>query len=283
MRYDIQKLGKKNVGITKCDIREYLQVEKVFNAFFPDVVIHFAGLKSVSESFDKALDYYENNVNGSINILKGMEKFSCDKIVFSSSATVYGKPDYLPFDEKHPTKPVSPYGRCKYTTEEIISDWVSCRKERMGVALRYFNPIGCHESGLLERNQGVFQKTCYLILLRVVNGEQDKLNVYGNDYDTPDGTAVRDYVHVVDVAKAHALAIKSSITGFKKYNLGTGQGTSVLEIIQTFENVTKKKIPFGFNKRREGDVDAYWADVSDAKNILRWSHSYSLFEMCEHL
>jgi len=276
-------------GITNCelqfvnaDIRDANALNKIFATFKPEAVIHFAGLKAVGESVSDPLKYYEVNVGGSISLLRAMSKARCDKIVFSSSATVYGEPQYLPYDEEHPTNPVNPYGRTKLITENIISDWTKVDTKRKGIILRYFNPVGAHESGQIGEEPIEVPNNLMPYIAQVAIGRQDYLNIFGNDYNTADGTGVRDYIHVVDLALAHIVALnQNNLDRFELLNIGAGKGTSVLELIKSFEGVCGRTIKFKYQPRRDGDLAAFWANFSKGVEKLNWQPERNIKKICE--
>jgi UDP-glucose 4-epimerase len=247
-------------------------------------IIHFAAYKAVGESVNKPLEYYRNNLVSLMNLLEGMKKYNIPYIVFSSSCTVYGQPGKLPVNEEAPFKPaVSPYGNTKQIGEEIIMDTVSADKDIKAISLRYFNPIGAHPSGLIgELPRGVPENLVPYIT-QTAYGLRDELKVFGNDYNTPDGTCIRDYLHVTDLAKAHVIAVKrlvnkKNLKNYEVFNLGTGKGVSVLEAIETFERVTGIKVKYKIAGRRAGDIEKIWADPSYANKELGWKTLNSLDE-----
>jgi UDP-glucose 4-epimerase len=279
----IKTITKKDFFSETCDIREKSKLIKIFSVFNPEIVIHFAGLKSVNESIKKPLNYYSNNIAGTINLLEVMEKFNCNKIIFSSSATVYGNPIYSPCDEKHQIFPINPYGRSKYFIEEIIKDWTLSRDKNKSVILRYFNPVGAHKSGIIGESPKGIPNNLFPFILGVILKKYKYLSIYGNDYDTVDGTGVRDYVHVEDIAMAHvnSLDLLNTFTKNQIINLGTGIGYSVLEIIKEFEKVIETKIPFKIKTRRVGDAAIVVADNKKAKSLLRWNIKNNLNDICK--
>lgn len=251
--------------------------------FRPDAVIHFAGLKAVAESEQNPLLYYEQNLCGTLTLLRAMDLCGCRRIVFSSSATVYGQPHYLPYDEKHPCAPVNPYGRTKYFIEEIIRDWATTDVQNSAMLLRYFNPVGAHRSGEIgEAPQGT-PNNLMPYIAQVAVGQRDRLMVYGNDYETSDGTGVRDYIHVSDLAAGHVAALDYAANnqGVRAVNLGTGRGHSVLEMIAAFEAASGKPIPYEIKARRKGDIAQFWADPTLAKTLLGWEATRDIDEMCK--
>jgi len=276
-------------GITNCelqfmnaDIRDTNALNKIFNSFKPEAVIHFAGLKAVGESVADPLMYYDVNVSGSISLLLAMSKADCNEIVFSSSATVYGKPEYLPYDELHPTKPVNPYGRTKLIIENIINDWTKVDKIRKGTILRYFNPIGAHESGQIGEDPIGTPNNLMPFIAQVADGRREHLNIFGSDYETADGTGERDYIHVVDLALAHISALnQKNLNKFEILNIGGGKSTSVLELIKSFEDISGVTIKFKYLPRREGDLPVIWADTSKALKKISWQSERNIKNVCQ--
>ncbi len=273
----------------QADIRDREGLERVFRSRSFDCCIHFAGLKAVGDSVLRPWEYYENNVGGSLVLLDVMRKHGCKHIIFSSSATVYGTPDRNPITEDFPKKTcASPYGRTKSVVEDILAD-LRAGDEKRGdpmpwniVILRYFNPIGAHESGLIGEDPSGIPNNLMPYITRVAGGRLDKLHVFGDDYDTPDGTGVRDYIHVVDLARGHVKALDAIAAncGLKVYNLGTGRGCSVLELKSAFEEVSGVTIPYVVDGRRPGDIAIYYSDPSLARRELGWEAEYGIREMC---
>ena len=253
-----------------------------FAAFKPEAVIHFAGLKAVGESEEKPLAYYQENLFGTISLLQAMDACDCKRIIFSSSATVYGLPDYLPFDERHGLSPINPYGRTKYFSEQVISDWCKTDPQRSAILLRYFNPVGAHHSGSIGEDPSGIPNNLVPYIAQVAVGRRPALQAYGNDYDTPDGTGVRDYIHISDLASGHVAAVDyaSRNTGLEAINLGTGKGASVLEMVAAFERASGKTIPIQIMPRRKGDLDSSYADCQKAKALLNWQAQYTIDDMC---
>ncbi|MBR6689864.1 MAG: UDP-glucose 4-epimerase GalE [Bacilli bacterium] len=256
---------------------------KIFNENDIDAVIHFAGFKAVGESVLKPLKYYRNNLDSTITLLEVMNEFNCKKIAFSSSATVYGKPETLPIKEDFPLSTTNPYGTTKLMIEDILRDLYVSDNEWSIAILRYFNPIGAHKSGLIGENPNDIPNNLMPYIVKVATKELECLSVFGNDYDTKDGTGVRDYIHVVDLAKGHIKAIEKVLkdTGVDAYNLGTGNGYSVLEIVNTFMKVNNIDVNYKITDRRPGDIDACYADPSYAKEKLNWEANLGINEMCE--
>lgn len=278
----VKRLSNRNLAFAECDIRKISALKVIFDEFRPDAVIHFAGLKAVAESVVKPALYYDVNVGGTAVLLDAMEQSSCDNIVFSSSATVYGEPKYLPCDENHPLDPINPYGRTKLIGEGLIRDWSFAKPNRHAVALRYFNPVGADLSGDIGEDPNDNPNNLMPLIAQVAVGRTDCLHIFGNDYDTVDGTGVRDYVHIVDLAQAHVAAVEriKKLSTFEAINIGTGRGLSVLEIIREFEQQSGKKIKFKVSPRRSGDTAGIWADVSSAKDKLEFQARLGASEMC---
>lgn len=282
----VEELTGKTITFYKADLLEKHSIEKVFEKHDIYCVIHFAALKAVGESMKIPLDYYRNNVGGTINLLEIMKKFGVHKMIFSSSATVYGKPQYLPIDEKHPTgiDVTNPYGRTKYFIEEILKDVTLSEKDWSTLLLRYFNPVGAHPSGKMGESPQGTPNNLMPYISQVAVGRRKELQVYGNDFQTPDGTGVRDYIHVMDLAKGHVAALnkmlENGILGCKVYNLGTGCGNTVLEVIKAFEKASNVKVNHSIVGRRDGDLDCLYADCSLAAKELSWKAELSLNDMC---
>ena len=265
------------------DIRDKSALLKIFNKYSVDSVIHFAGLKSLKESVDKPITYYDNNLIGTINLLAIMAQVNCKSIVFSSSATVYGNTQNVPIKENSPLSVCNPYGQSKLLIERLLQDlYISDNQWNIAI-LRYFNPAGAHESGLIGESPNGIPNNLFPYISRVANGKLEKLTIFGNDYDTHDGTGVRDYIHVVDLAKGHlkALEVMQSYSKVLVVNLGTGKGHSVLDVIREFEVASNQTIPYEFVARREGDVSECYADPSLAFKLLNWKAGYKLGEMCQ--
>jgi UDP-glucose 4-epimerase len=280
----LEKILGKALPCIEADVRETEVVDKVLRKYKIDAVIHFAGLKSVSESVTNPVLYYANNVQGSISLLQAMQKVDVKTLVFSSSATVYGEPQYLPYDEDHPTKPMNPYGQSKLQTEEILRDLAASDPEWKIVSLRYFNPVGAHESGLIGEDPNGVPNNLMPYIAKVASGEFPHLNIFGDDYETRDGTGERDYIHVMDLAEGHMASLPyliNDIEGFEVINLGTGKSISVLELISKYEEVIGRRIEKVISKKRLGDLPNYYAQVDKAKKLLEWQARYSLRHMCE--
>ena len=256
---------------------------KIFNENKIDAVIHFAGYKAVGESVSKPLKYYRNNLDSTITLLEVMNNFNCRNLAFSSSATVYGKPGSLPIKEDFPLSTTNPYGTTKLMIEDILRDLYISNNEWSIAILRYFNPIGAHSSGLIGENPNDIPNNLMPYIVKVAFKELEILSIFGNDYDTPDGTGVRDYIHVVDLAKGHIKAIEKVIKekGIDAYNLGTGNGYSVLEIVNTFMKVNDVIVPYKITERRPGDIDACYADPTYAKEKLNWVAELDIEQMCK--
>lgn len=267
----VKHLANREFGFAKCDVRDAGELDQIFCAFKPEAVIHFAGLKAVGESLAKPLTYYENNVSGSVELLKAMDAHACKKIVFSSSATVYGTPQYLPLDEDHPVSPVNPYGQTKLVVENILRDWA--KDGRSACALRYFNPIGAHFSGHIGEDPHGIPNNLMPYIAQVVIGKLETVQIFGDDYETRDGTGERDYIHVNDLAKAHIAAIGSmkEAAGFSVYNVGTGQGTTVKELVAAYSAAVGRELPAKTVARRLGDVASSVACPKKANEALDWS------------
>jgi UDP-glucose 4-epimerase len=281
----IKQLTNRNFEFTQCDIRDTTAMSKVFSSFCPDSVIHLAGLKAVGESVSKPSMYYSSIVGGTANLLDLMDDFNCKNIVFSSSATVYGEPQRLPCNESHPTKPINPYGRAKLMAEELLRDWSDVDHLRRAVALRYFNPVGADPSGIIGEDPHGVPNNLMPLIAQVAIGSREYINVFGADYATIDGTGVRDYIHVTDLAAAHVTALQNltMFHDFEAINVGRGKGASVLDVISTFEEVAEVEICYKIAARRSGDAPAVWADVELAKQKLNFVANRDLFEMCKDL
>ena len=278
----VQDITNRDLQFTNADIRDAKALDKIFNDFKPEAVIHFAGLKAVGESVVDPLIYYDINVGGSISLLAAMSKAKCNNIVFSSSATVYGKPQYLPYDEEHPTNPVNPYGRTKLIIEGIINDWTKVDVKRKGTILRYFNPVGAHESGQIGEEPIGIPNNLMPYIAQVADGRREYLNIFGNDYDTSDGTGARDYIHVVDLAFAHIGALRQNkLNKFDILNVGVGKSITVLELVNKFEEISGVPIKYKYLPRRSGDLDAFWADTSKLLVKMDWQAERSLKNICE--
>ncbi len=282
----VEKIINKHVFFEQGDIRNRKSLEQLFCRYNIDFVIHFAGLKAVGESVANPLEYYDNNVNGTLVLLEVMNEFGCKKIVFSSSATVYGDPYITPIKEDFPIGgTTNPYGTSKYMIERILKDLYVSDNEWKIAILRYFNPVGAHESGLIGEDPNGIPNNLMPFISQVAVGKREFLNVFGNDYDTHDGTGVRDYIHVVDLADAHVKALQyltnTPITNILITNIGTGIGYSVLDVVQAFEKVSGKKVPYKIVPRRAGDIAKCYSDPSYAREIIGWEAKKTLEDMCQ--
>ena len=279
----IGQITGKTPTFYEADIRDYEKMTEIFAKEQPDTVIHFAGLKAVGESVRKPLEYYENNIAGTLNLCKVMRENGCKNIIFSSSATVYGNPAFIPITEECPKGVcTNPYGWTKHMLEQILTDIQFADPEWNVILLRYFNPIGAHKSGLIGEDPKGIPNNLLPYVAQVAIGKLPCVGVFGNDYDTPDGTGVRDYIHVVDLAKGHVAAINKikENPGVKIYNLGTGKGYSVLDVIHAFGKACGKEIPYEIKPRRAGDIATCYSDASLAKKELGWEAQYDIDEMC---
>ncbi|HAS6349607.1 UDP-glucose 4-epimerase GalE [Vibrio sp. IRLE0018] len=263
------------------DIRDSEILQHVFAQHDIQGVIHFAGLKAVGESVEKPLMYYDNNVSGTLNLVREMDKAGIKSLIFSSSATVYGDPASVPIREDFPTSATNPYGRSKLMVEECLTDFHKANPDWSITLLRYFNPVGAHESGLLGEDPQGIPNNLLPFVAQVAVGRREKLGVFGNDYPTPDGTGVRDYIHVVDLADGHLAALNKvgQQAGLHIFNLGTGQGNSVLEMVAAFEKAAQRPIPYEIKPRRAGDIAECWADPTYAEQVLGWKATRSLETM----
>jgi UDP-glucose 4-epimerase len=280
----VKEITGKDVPFYKADIRDGAALSKILDKENVDACIHFAGLKAVGESVAKPWEYYDNNIAGTLTLVDALKKHGAKNIIFSSSATVYGDPAFVPITEECPKGScTNPYGWTKSMLEQILSDIQKADPSWNVILLRYFNPIGAHKSGLIGENPNGIPNNLMPYITQVAVGKRDKLTVFGNDYDTPDGTGVRDYIHVVDLAKGHVLALKKieENAGLKIYNLGTGVGYSVLDIVKNFEDATGVKIPYVIGERRPGDIATCYASAEKAYKELGWKAQYGIKEMCE--
>ena len=289
VRDNIKKIVEKDVDFEKNfvlyigDVRDKDLMEKIFKENQIDAVIHFAGLKAVGESCQKPLEYYQNNLDSTLVLLETMKKFNVKKLVFSSSATVYGKAEKMPILEDFPTGATNPYGRTKLFIENILMDLYSSDNSWDIVILRYFNPIGAHDSGLIGEDPNGIPNNLMPYISKVASGKLDHLNIFGKDYKTKDGTGVRDYIHIVDLATGHLAALKKLNTncGLKIYNLGTGKGYSVLDIVNAFNKVCGNKVKYEFAPRRPGDIDICYASAEKAFKELGWKAERDIDDMCK--
>lgn len=277
----IKDITGKDFKFYQIDMLDFEGMCKIFSENDIDAVVHFAGYKAVGESVMKPAEYYHNNISGTLSLIFAMRKYNCKKIVFSSSATVYGMNNAAPYNEKMPTSATNPYGNTKVMIEQILNDLTVSDPDWSVVLLRYFNPIGAHKSGLIGENPNGIPNNLLPYIAQVASGRLEKLSVFGNDYDTPDGTGVRDYIHVVDLAKGHLAALDYAMThtGSQAVNLGTGKGSSVLEVLKSFEKACGKEIPYVIAPRRPGDIATCYADTAKAKELLGWEAQYELDEM----
>lgn len=277
----VQNITGQSVEFVNGDINDAVLLDTIFRENNVTAVVHFAGLKAVGESAENPLKYFKNNVQGTLTLLQAMERNGTCKFIFSSSATVYGQPEILPVTEEAEKLIANPYGRSKLMVEHMMMDLAVSNPNWQLVALRYFNPIGAHESGLIGEDPNDIPNNLVPYISQVSIGKLNKLRVFGNDYDTPDGTGVRDYIHVCDLAKGHVAALKNikNLQGFNAMNLGCGRGYSVLEVIEAFQNASGKNIPFEFTPRRDGDVACYYADVKKARALLNWESEKTLIDM----
>lgn len=276
----VEKITNKKINFIYGDIKD--EDKLISSLKCMDAVIHFAGLKAVGESVLKPLEYYDNNVSGTITLLKAMQKVKVKKIVFSSSATVYGDPLFLPLTEDHPLRTTNPYGQTKLMIEEILRDLYKSDSSWAISILRYFNPVGAHKSGMIGEDPHGMPNNLMPFISQVAIAKQEFLRVFGDDYDTPDGTGVRDYIHVVDLAKAHVKALQIlDKPQCEAFNIGTGNGYSVLEIVKAFEKASGKHIPYKIVPRREGDIATCYAKAQKAQDMLGWRAKKGLDEMCE--
>ena len=281
---NINKISPIPIFFYKADLRDKKKLLKIFEKHSIDTVAHFAGLKSVSNSINEPLMYYENNVFGSINLMQCMLQYNVNKLIFSSSATVYAQENEQPVNEHQKLSPVNPYGKTKLIIENLITDLIKTNKNFGAIILRYFNPIGAHPSGYLYESTKGKPNNIMPIIINVAAGIIDNLEVYGDDYNTPDGSGLRDYIHIMDLVKAHVMAIKefSKFTGVKFFNIGTGNPTSVFDLIKIFEKVNNIKINYKVTKRREGDLPVCFADPSIAFREMNWKSTYSIDHACAH-
>lgn len=277
----LKKITGKEIVFYENDVCDKEKLREIFKKEKIDAVIHFAGYKAVGESVEKPLKYYRNNIDSTLSLLEVMEEFNCYNLIFSSSATVYGKPKSLPIKEDFPLSTTNPYGTTKLFIEHILEDvYISNNKWNITI-LRYFNPIGADKSGLIGENPPLYPNNLMPYILKVVNNDLPILKIFGNDYDTKDGTGVRDYIHVSDLARGHVLALNNDKKGIKIYNLGTGHGTSVLELVNTFEKVNNVKVNREIVERRKGDIDACFASCDKAEEELGFKAEYTIEEMCK--
>jgi len=278
---NLESITGKKLGFYEADVRAGLVLRKILSDNQIEAVMHFAGLKSVAESAQDPLKYYDNNVCGSINLIEAMQAEKINKLIFSSSATVYGVPQYLPYDEEHPLSPINTYGKTKLQVEEILQDLVKSDPSWSVVALRYFNPVGAHESGLIGESPSGIPNNLMPYVCQVASGKLPHLNIFGDDYETKDGTGERDYIHVMDLAEGHSAALNllSHQKGFEAINLGTGTSYSVLDLTRAFEEASNQKISKVIQARRSGDLPVYYSQAAKAKMLLGWQAKRGLPEM----
>ncbi len=279
----VEKLTDQFIRFYKVDLTNFDALSDIFKEHQFDAVVHFAGLKAVGESSQIPLTYYEQNIYGTINLMKAMQKFNCKRIVFSSSATVYGDPASVPIKEDFPISATNPYGRTKLFIEEIMRDQAIADSDWQIVLLRYFNPVGAHKSGQIGEDPQGIPNNLMPFISQVAVGKREKLSVFGNDYPTPDGTGVRDYIHVVDLSDAHVKAIQkiTGLLGVTTLNLGTGKGYSVLDMVKAFEKGSGKTIAYEIVDRRPGDIAECWADPALANKVLSWKATKGLDDMID--
>ena len=278
----LERILGHRVPFVEADIRDTDTMIRTMRDHGIDAVMHFAGLKAVGESVKEPINYYANNVQGTISLLQAMDACDVRTMVFSSSATVYGDPQYLPLDEHHPTSATNPYGRSKLHIEEILSDVANSSDQWKFVCLRYFNPVGAHASGLIGERPNGIPNNLMPYIAQVAHGERSFLSVFGDDYNTPDGTGVRDYIHVVDLVDGHlaALEFAQNHPGWHAINLGTGKGSSVLDMVQAFAQASGKDVPYQIMPRRSGDVASCYAKPDKAAEVLGWTAKKSIDDMC---
>lgn len=279
---NLTKITGKVMPFIEGDVRDIQLLSATLKQQNIDAVIHFAGLKAISESVKNPIDYFSTNVEGSLSLLHAMKCNDIKKLVFSSSATVYGAPQYLPYDENHPTSAINPYGRTKLHVEEMLSDLAESDSLWSIAILRYFNPVGAHESAMIGELPIGTPNNLMPYIVQVASGRLPELSIFGDDYPTRDGTGERDYIHVMDLAEGHlnALDFICHETGWHAFNLGTGNSTTVLELVHEFERITHQKIPLKMSLRRPGDLPAYYAKAAKAKSLLGWETKRSLADMC---
>lgn len=278
----VEQIAGYEIPFIEADVRDQSTLDDIFTTYSIDSVIHFAGLKAVGESVAKPLEYYDNNLVSTLALLEAMRKHSVNQLVFSSSATVYGSPSELPLRETSTVGVglTNPYGKTKYMIEQIIQDYCAADPAFEATILRYFNPIGAHQSGQIGEDPNGIPNNLLPYVAQVAVGKLQSVGVFGNDYDTPDGTGVRDYIHVVDLARGHVAALQHMKAGASIYNLGTGSGTSVLEIIKAFSKACGRNLPYDIKPRRAGDIAACYADCSKAERELGWRAELSIEQAC---
>ncbi len=279
----LQTITGKTVRFYQADICSQDALDRIFSENQIDAVMHFAGFKAVGESVQQPLKYYRNNIMSTLSLLQAMDKAGCRRIIFSSSATVYGTPESLPLTEDSKVGPCSnPYGWTKLMIEQILRDWTTTDSATSAVLLRYFNPVGAHPSGLIGEAPNGIPNNLMPFISQVAVGKREHLSVFGNDYPTPDGTGVRDYIHVVDLARGHVAALgwAEAHTGTEVFNLGTGHGSSVLQLVEAFSRVNDIPVPYVIAPRRGGDIAECWADPAKAERLLGWKAELGIDEMC---
>lgn len=278
----VEQITGHEIPFVEADVRDQSVLDDIFTTYSIDSVIHFAGLKAVGESVAKPLEYYDNNLVSTLALLEAMRKHSVKQLIFSSSATVYGSPSELPLRETSTVGVglTNPYGKTKYMIEQIIQDYCAADPAFEATILRYFNPIGAHQSGQIGEDPNGIPNNLLPYVAQVAVGKLQSVGVFGNDYDTPDGTGVRDYIHVVDLARGHVAALQHIKAGANVYNLGTGSGTSVLEIIKAFSKACERDLPYEIKPRRAGDIAACYADCSKAERELGWRAELSIEQAC---
>jgi UDP-glucose 4-epimerase len=266
----------------QADVTDLPKLTEILTAFKPEMVLHFAGRKSVSESVERPDFYHQQNVGGTSNLLTAMDRCGCKHIIFSSSATVYGAPDHLPIPEEHRTAPFNPYGHSKLEAEKEIGNWADAATDKSAVLLRYFNPVGAHVSGQIGENPKGRPDNLFPFITQVAAGIRPHLEIYGDDYDTPDGTGVRDYIHITDLVEGHiaALHFAQKNNGIEIFNLGTGRGYSVIEVVTAFEAATGQSVRYKIKKRRAGDIASCYANPAKAQAKLGWMAEKTLEQMC---
>ncbi|MFM7121355.1 MAG: UDP-glucose 4-epimerase GalE [Gammaproteobacteria bacterium] len=279
----VERITQRQVEFVECDLRDRAALDALFERQSFDAVLHFAGLKAVGESVQKPLLYYDNNVNGTVALLDSMARHGVHRLVFSSSATVYGTPEQMPIDETFPTAPINPYGRTKLQIEDILRDLADSEPQWRIAMLRYFNPVGAHASGEIGEDPNGIPNNLMPFVAQVAVGRRNRLQIFGGDYDTHDGTGVRDYIHVVDLVRGHlrALEFLAANPGCHVYNLGTGSGQSVLDMVRAFERASGRKIPFEVVARRAGDAAISYADPRRAERDLKWRALLDVDAMCQ--
>ena len=279
----VRALSNGTVTAVDGDVRNPVTLDQVMTGFAPDIVMHFAGLKAVGDSMRDPLGYYDVNVGGTRALLHAMDVAGVRRIIFSSSATVYGDPEYLPYDEDHPTNPTSVYGRTKLAAESLLTDWNQANGDTSAVMLRYFNPVGAHPSARIGEDPSDTPGNLMPFIAQVAVGKRDSLQIFGDDYDTPDGTGERDYIHVVDLARAHVAALDYALdhTGTRAFNIGTGQSYSVRQMVAAFEKACGKSIACTVAPRRAGDIAAMQADPTRANVELGWKATHDIVDMAQ--